>query len=216
MERRSAKNLREAFREMHETLYPGASTFADVMQQAAEIERLARDDQALRDAVARMLLEGVDLGVTVAVDQLGPIGFDYTLANITARDWAQEYTYKLISQIDDTTTRTMRQAVARWIENGEPLQALIDDLAPTFGAQRAELIASTEVTRAYQRGSEEAWRQSGVVSQIVWQTVLDERVCRLCGPLNGKKAPLDGTFEGNVSPPPRHPRCRCFTRPVIE
>jgi hypothetical protein len=42
----------------------------------------------------------------------------------------------------------------------------------------------------------------------IWQTMEDERVCDICGPLDGK--PMSEVDEYQ----PAHPRCRCFTRVV--
>jgi SPP1 gp7 family putative phage head morphogenesis protein len=137
------------------------------------------------------------------------------MANVAARHWADQYSGQLIQGISQTTERGVQQAVARFIDNGEPLEALIQDLTPFFGRKRAARIAATEVTRAYQHGSEDGWRQSGVVAQMEWQTVNDEKVCPQCGPMQGARAQLGGTFDESP-PPPLHVSCRCFTRPVVE
>jgi len=215
LERRSAKNLKEAFRETYETLYPGASTFEDVMQQAAEVERLAKEDAKIKDAVARMLLEGVDLGVSVSVQQLGPIGFDWTLTNIAARDWAAEHTGTLIRGINETTLRGVRQATARWIENGEPLQKLIDDIEPFFGKGRSERIAVTEITNAFATANKIAYQESGVCQGWEWRVSEDERVCSICGPLAGKRRKFGEPFVAGIMQPAAHVRCRCWVVPWL-
>jgi SPP1 gp7 family putative phage head morphogenesis protein len=205
---------------MLETLYPdgwgGDWTRAEA--EAIRVHNAFLADQRLKDALSRALLDGVDLGISVAVSQLEGVGFgfDWTLAHIPARDWAIAYTDELLAQIANVTQRGVGQAIGRWLDNGEPLDALIADLQPFFGPQRAARIAATEVTRAVQKGSEKAWEESGVVKEMSWQTVRDERVCIQCGPMHGMYAPLGGTFRGNIPPPPRHPNCRCFTRPVLE
>ena len=173
-------------------------------------------DQALYDALGRAIQNGTDLGVSVAVVQFENIrfGFDWTLANTSARQWAEQYTGELIHEIERTTLDGVRQSVSRWISNSEPLDMLIDDLTPLFGNQRAELIASTEITRAFYRGNLEAWQQSGVVDLIEWRTARDERVCKICGPLHGQRTALGQPFKhpnsGNEYHAPAHPRCRCF------
>ena len=69
------------------------------------------------------------------VQQLESIGmgFDWTLANTAARDWANRYVGELIGGIQETTRAQVRQAVAAWVDNGQPLEALIRELEPTFG-----------------------------------------------------------------------------------
>ena len=106
-----------------------------------------------------------------------------------------------------------QQAVGRWVTNGESLEALVRDLTPIYGRQRAELIASTEVTRSFSEANKIAYQQSGVVKQEVWRTAADERVCPICGPLNGKRVPVGESWDGLR--PPAHPNCRCWTAPVV-
>ena len=216
LEGKSAKTLRQAFLEMYETLYPGAMTFEDDAARLAEMERLIRTDSKVRDAIERMLVDSADLGVSVAVSQLEGVGYgmDWTMPNTQAREWAKQYAGTLVQGIDQTNLNTLREAAARWIGNGEPLQSLIDDLAPLFGRSRAEMIASTEITRAYHTANEIAWRESGVVGEKIWETVGDERTCPICGALHGETAPLGQPFRGSYDPP-AHPRCRCFARPVL-
>lgn len=218
LDRRTTRNLTQVFNDMLETLYPeGYGEWQDPNIEAQRVRRLFEEEQALYDALSRALQDGTDLGVSVAVNQLENIGygFDWTLANTAAREWALRHTGGLVRDIGEVTVRGVQQAVARWIDNGEPLESLIQDIEPLFGRKRAERIAVTETTRAYQMGSETAWRDSGVVSQMEWQTVRDERVCPQCGPMQGQRTLLGGTFNG-VPAPPRHVRCRCFTRPVID
>jgi SPP1 gp7 family putative phage head morphogenesis protein len=167
--------------------------------------------QRVKDALQRALIDGVDLGVSVAVDQLGSVGFDYTLAHAEARQAATQYSYELIRGIEESTQRVMRESVSRWVENGEPLERLVKDLEPTFGRQRARVIAQTETTRAYQMGAQESYRQSGVVEEVEWQTAADELVCPTCGPKQGQRMPL-----GSSDVPPAHPNCRCWIAPVVK
>lgn len=205
---------------------------------AADVGRWARQDleaalarqpteDELYDVLRRALIESVDLGVSVSVQQLENVGFgfDWTLANERARRWANRHTGELIRGINDTTRRQVRQSVVQWIENGEPLDALIDEFAPIFGRQRAELIASTEVTQAFAQGQREGFRESGVVQVMEFRTAVDERVCPQCGPLHGTQQPLRGNFSrllpdeliprSTPDIPPIHPRCRCWLAPVV-
>lgn len=188
----------------------------------------ARREFELYDTLRRALLQSVDLGVSVAIAQLESVGFgfDWTLANDAARRWADQYVGELITEINATTLERTRRAVAAWIENGEPLEMLIEDLTPIFGRQRAELIASTEVTRAYARANRESYLAAGF-TRWEWRTAADERVCPVCGPLNGQTVRIDEAFDPflpdeavalvrrSFSSPPAHPRCRCWVVPVI-
>ena len=217
LERRAERSIKAAFADMMDTLFPEG--WGDFIVPELEAQRIHDEfvrDQQLRDAISRALQDGVDLGVSVAIDQFDRIGygFDWTLAHVPARKWALAHTDDLLRQMATTTRAGTGQAIARWVDNGEPLQALINDLEPFFGPRRAATIAATEVTRAYAQGSIEAYKASEVVERISWQTANDERVCPVCGPLQGKKAPLGGDFGGLL--PPAHPSCRCWILGVID
>ncbi len=68
---------------------------------------------------------------------------------------------------------------------------------------RIEVITRKEVMRAYNQGRIHLYREINV-EKVVWYTVLDERVCPVCGPLNGQEFALD-----SLPPLPRHVQCRC-------
>ena len=103
----------------------------------------------------------------------------------------------------------MQKAVSEWIASGQALDELMTSIAPMFGADRAEMIAVTEVTRAFAEGNKATWEESGVVEAMRWMTAQDEMVCPVCAPLAGKKR----TFDDDL--PPAHVNCRCYLQPVV-
>ena len=185
--------------------------------------------QRMQDAVSRSVQEAVDLGINVALDQLGTVGysFEYNKVDTRARDWARQYSAELIRDIEQTTKDSVRQAISRWYANSEPLSALRRDLAPIFGPERALVIAQTETTKASAEGARLGYKDSGVVEGMVWATVNDEKVCAICGELDGKVVGLDERFwdilpdelkkryKRTFSTPAAHPRCRCRLRPRV-
>lgn len=206
-EGRLHRGLREWLREV----FPPGITDAEILDWEA---RLLSGRAKFRDVLERVLIDSVDLGASIAFDQLAGVGimFDYTLANTAARDWANRYVGQLITQIDETTRRAVQEAVTRYIGNGESLQNLVSDLQGTgFSRRRARLIAMTETTRAYAEGSTLSYEQSGVVKEFEWRTANDERVCPTCGGNAGKRFPLNG-----LTKPPAHPGCRCGMAPVVD
>lgn len=147
------------------------------------------------------------------------VGIDanWHLVNQTAREWARQYTYTLVSKINDTTRAALQSELEGWIQSGAPLDVLMDSLAPYFGPARAEAIAVTEVTRVYAEGNLLAWRSSGVVEGVRWMTAEDDDVCEICGPIDGQVADLERlNFPSAEGAPPAHPRCRCWLQPVVK
>jgi SPP1 gp7 family putative phage head morphogenesis protein len=106
----------------------------------------------------------------------------------------------------------LREAVSEWTASGQPLKDLIAALEPTFNAARAEMIATTEVTRAFAEGSYEAYRASGVVDEYDVRTAEDAAVDEVCiQEAAGGPYPL--TDESHK--PPFHVNCRCWIVPVV-
>lgn len=102
-------------------------------------------------------------------------------------------------------------------------------------------IARTELAFAYNQGSYEGTKQAqaaGLIGEVVkvWSTADDERVCSICGSLEGKQVAMDEDFYyehtdryGNKTKrrinhkltdaetgkaPPAHPSCRCAVKYV--
>lgn len=217
----SQREIASALRKQFKDLLPAnaENMTLDELQQYLD-KRLS--NQAVNDAIDRAVRRAADAGVNIAIDQLGTlgVGFDFTAVNTAARDWARQYSGELIKGINDTTRQAVRESVARWYENGEHMDALTQDLAPTFGPKRARLIAATETTRSSAEAARQGYVASGVVTAMLWLTASDELVCPVCGELNGKVVSLDGSFSDVLPPelqkagkafraPPAHPNCRC-------
>lgn len=132
----------------------------------------------------------------------------WSLINKRAADWAKQYTFDLVRGIVDTTRTILQDAVSSYFTDGLTIGELEDAILPAFGASRAEMIAVTEVTRASSQGEValvEELRTQGIEMTEIWQTNVDELVCDICAPNNGKRK-----GDGWSEEPPAHPRCRCW------
>ena len=152
------------------------------------------------------------------------VGVDWALVNQAAIKWVKEYSFALIRGINETSRQAVADALESYYQGGLTIGELEKMLAPTFGPVRAAMIASTEITRAAVEG------ELGLVAQIEkdnpgirmvaeWSTNADDIVCKICGPLNGRREsgrdgdrpywdhPSSGKKYG---PPPGHVNCRCW------
>lgn len=203
---------------------------AEAMRRAGREARSVELQEAHRYAIGRTIEEGAEAGLSVAFGQLGNVGINlsYGPVNRFAVEWAQQYTFDLVSRIDESTGRQLGNAVAGWIQRGDALPSLVRDLEPLFGPVRAEMIASTETTRAFAEGSLIGYRQTPVVVGVEFLTAADERVCPICRPLNGERGNMEGQFvhpggegnatryEGRTFIVPCHVRCRCRLAPIVD
>lgn len=145
------------------------------------------------------------------MDETG-IALDVAMVSEEALAASRAITYELARTLDLTTRRFVGEAVATYVGTpGMTIGDLDRLLEPAFGQARAEMIATTEVTRAYSEATNEhqriVQRETGIQMVRVWETLNDELVCPICGPLNGKLE--DEWAILYPDGPPAHPRCRC-------
>lgn len=175
------------------------------------------EEELLYSLIIDVAAQAAQAGVTAGVNALGSVELviDYDLLNSAALEYAQQHTFNMVSFITETSRQALQNEFAEWIASGQPLDALIDELRPLFGDIRAEMIASTEITRIFAESNLLAWNNSGVVQGKRWNTANDDLVCPICGPLHNETAGLNDIFPGGLDNPPAHPRCRCWVQPVV-
>jgi len=151
-----------------------------------------------------LLLEGV-----TQAEALG-LGINFDLVNQQVLKYASTFKNQWWGRLEKTTREGLRTAIATNIETGAPLSSLRRNLTPFFGATRADMIASTEVTRLFAEGNKIAYRDAGV-AELEWRSVVDDRVCPECEERDGKRYPINDPG----ATPPLHVRCRCWIAPVV-
>lgn len=158
-----------------------------------------------------IVIRFVEKGVSAAVGRIGSVGLGVDeQVNIEAERWARRHALSLAKGINRTTRNLARQRIAAWISSGGTREDLVNSLSEIIGPRwRAEMIAQTEITRAYGEGHRVVGNRVKGIKFVVWWTARDERVCPVCAPLHGAKARKGGTFPGGFRSPPAHPRCRC-------
>lgn len=169
--------------------------------------------------VGKRQIEAEVLGVKAAPFDAG-LAIDWELVNTAVADWARamsfDLTYANEYSISRSTANGLRRAIANFVESPDmSMSELARQVEGLFDAVRGEMIAVTEVTRAFAAGNQTSWEKSNVVEGKQWNTAVDELVCPICGPLNGKVVKLGETFGGFYDYPPAHPRCRCWLSPVV-
>lgn len=156
------------------------------------------------------LIRWVEKGVSDDAVRLGDVGLGIgEQINIEAERWANRHALRMAQGLNKTTRQLAKQRIAVWFRSGQDRQALADSLSEIISpAWRADMIAQTEITRAYGEATRIVGKRTEGVKGLRWYTRLDERVCPICLPLHGVKQSKDGSFNGFRSPP-AHPRCRC-------
>ncbi len=187
--------------------------FLLAIMRGAELEQEYQDLAAELNAGLYPILAALATEVILREALETGVEFDPAAVNVAAADWARNYTYNLVTGLTETTRGVVSRAIEQFIATpgmteGE-LEAL---LAPAFGQVRAEMIAITEVTRAYSAATnvyQQMLAEAGIAMRRVFRTRADERVCIVCGPLDGKDERV--WAEDYPDGPPLHTRCRCWT-----
>ena len=171
----------------------------------AELERLLQ---------AEIMTELADVATNQAMLDAEGIGVGFELGeiNAAASEWARQYAYDLVRDLTETTRKVVSNATTQFVDTpGMTIGQLRGLLKPAFGDIRAQMIAVTETTRAFSQGTniyQEMLRGAGVEMVRIWNTSADERVCPICGPLEGR--PETEWASEFPTGPPAHVQCRCF------
>jgi hypothetical protein len=96
-------------------------------------------------------------------------------------------------------------------------QRLAAQYAQKLIKYRATVIARQETMTAANQGQLELWKQGvgeGIITEIDWEREWivsgDERTCTKCMPMNGERAPINGTWKNGCRIPTEiHIQCRC-------
>lgn len=195
----------------------------------------AEDDYwvAFYERVGKALTPGLVNATLVGVSEVPRITsmsavVDWSIVNDSAAQWARDYAASLVTKLRENTVKSVRDAVADWIEQGGALKDLRNSINGIINDKpRAQLIAQTESTRAFAEGNTVAWKAQGVEARK-WFTARDEAVCPICGKnkktgdpgLEGVVARIGEPFvhpttKKTYANPPAHPGCRCYLQPVV-
>lgn len=163
--------------------------------------------------IIEMIQDGIKLFRQETFDS-----FSDEFINVGAAVQARKYSYEFIKvlgqQVNDTTLKAIQNAIASFVEvPGTTIGDVMETLP--FSADRALRIAVTETTRVYAQANQIAGEElqkefPDLTVEKTWYTNNDDRVCDICGPLEGVSVSINDTFNG-IDNPPGHINCRCWS-----
>lgn len=172
--------------------------------------------KALRGAIGPIMEEIYILQAETMLEGYGGLGVDWDLINQAAANWARQHARDLVGELNKRSYEQAREAVADFYEQGLTMGDLEARLGRVYGANRAETIAVTEVTRAATEGERavvQELEKYGIRMIEIWQTENDDFVCVICGPRHDHK---EGDGWTKADGPPAHPKCRCWINHEME
>ena len=174
---------------------------------------LYQDDDVIAELIV-LLQHALKNGISLFGRDI-PLQIDWALTNLRASEWARKYVFDLVKGIDNTTRSLLQDIISQFVDTPGMSIGDVMDLLP-FDEVRAQRIAVTEITRTYAQANQlagEDLREAfpGVAVIKIWNTNNDDRVCEICGPLDGKEVGIDENFTTDIANPPAHVHCRCWT-----
>ncbi|KCZ71606.1 phage putative head morphogenesis protein, SPP1 gp7 family [Candidatus Methanoperedens nitroreducens] len=157
-------------------------------------------------------------GTTYAGFGLTRAGIEVSVGANTPADWRAIDALRVrnlsaLKGISDEQSKQIIEQLTTGIQRGEGIPELagrITDRVDHIGIQRATVMARTETINAFTQGTIIRYQQHDI-EETEFITAQDERVCPVCGPLDGKVFRLDSDHVV----PPVHPQCRCVLLPII-
>lgn len=164
-------------------------------------------------------------------------GAAFDEATKVVQQFIKNRTFQFSFETTEETNNLLKASLTEGVASGEGIDQLrrrVQDVFDGMEKYRAERIARSEVIRASNFATREAYHQSGVVEQLEWLVTDDDRLCPLCAPLSGKTISIKDSFfsrgdtvvgaDGSeyavdyesIDNPPLHPNCRCTIIPVIK
>ncbi|UED72147.1 portal protein [Brevibacillus sp. HD3.3A] len=113
-----------------------------------------------------------------------------------------------IKGIEETTRKQIQSTLADGFTANAGWKEIMKQVQPIIeNPIRAELIARTELSWAYNRSAKRIYADAGF-TKVEWSAVIDARTCPVCRERHGKVYPIDEHPDI-----PAHPRCKCTLLP---
>jgi SPP1 gp7 family putative phage head morphogenesis protein len=150
-----------------------------------------------------------------------------SIRNTSAEDAIRERVNKLASDVSNSEWNRIKSHLIDSIsppagrENPISRDELIDRINTELGsksgrfASRAEAIARTETTFAYNAGRLDTYQRSGLVYAVQYMSIDDLRRCDICLSCDGLVVLLSDTNAIARIMPPRHTSCRCVITSIL-
>lgn len=173
---------------------------------------LEGDSQGKWEKLSRPLIQkGAERAMSALASDLG---FSFDLLRPELAKYVQREAGFLIQSISKTTLQSVRDVLARGIEDGLGAREIakgLEDL-PAFTRERALLVARTEATRVTNGAPTDALKErqaaTGKKYRKRWNTAGDDRVREEHAALDGETVDIDAQFSNGLDAP-GEPNCRC-------
>lgn len=142
------------------------------------------------------------------------MGVNYSLLHPNVIKFSQKEAGELIQSVTKTTRQLVNDVVTAGLQEGRTTKEIAQVIQEStgFSRERAQLIARTETTRAFNGGPHESLkmlsRSTGQRFVKTWSTALDSNVRDEHASMEGQTVEIDQPFSNGLMYP-SEPNCRC-------
>ncbi|GHU75828.1 hypothetical protein AGMMS49992_20500 [Clostridia bacterium] len=186
----------------------------------AQLSRVAAaQETATTDYLKNVFGISADEAAQEMWERLGAAGVrldSQTLHQILAEPWSgKNYSARIWDNAAQLQS-TLESVMTSGLLNGDSVDDMARRIAEEMGVglANARRLVRTEATYVHNQTTLESYRRAGL-TQYEYMTAKDERVCDVCGPLDGQRFNISEAYPG-VNCPPMHPNCRCTTLAVVD
>lgn len=159
-----------------------------------------------------------DQGGQAGLDKLVP-QYNFELRNEKLVNAVENRLEFLVESVDKTGLDWIVKRIDIWAKQGltaTEIVKLLRQEIPSTAESRSDLITETEAMYTMNQMEMEVYKRNKI-SQVIWKTSEDERVCEeYCVPNEmAGKIELGKEFPSGQTHPPSHILCRCFLLPVL-
>lgn len=133
-----------------------------------------------------------------------------------AYEWYEEYARTLSAKAKEDLFVRMQPIILEHIDAGTVRTGLVNSLLDQFaaaGVVRADIIARTESSKAFNWGRRSRFDRSPALAGYRYSAVMDERTTPICRGLHGSSWEIGDPDLDNYTPP-NHYRCRSVLVPI--
>lgn len=176
----------------------------DRAKQQAQASQFALDAQTL-SLIAALLTQQPGLIIPIGIEQA-------ILQRVLTI--AGNYSQAILDRLKGSLIAATVPVGGQQVISRAELQRQIQDTL-RVSSVRAEIIARTETTYAYNQARVQMFRQSQLVSHVRFLAIDDARTTQICRSRNGMLIQIEDTTIISANKPPLHGRCRSMLSPVM-
>ena len=161
--------------------------------------------QLALEGMGQYIEQGMQRGGTVAMARLGS-AVRFNIGSPAATKFLRERQQRFVVEITQSRWDALKRSLQAGIDAGEDILQLADRVPACVRPQlsSSETIARTEVVGAFNGGTEQAFRDSGIVASKAWLAAIDERTRESHVMAHGQTVPTSDDFQldGGAGPAP--------------